>query len=124
MTNQDAPKRLRLLVLILERGAGEKAIQLLSKNRNHFNLSLHGEGTANTAVMDLLGLTDKRRDVVLSVLREEWLEEAMEDVRQSLHLDRPGNGIAFTIPINSVAGMRTLRIIASHFQQEDSIHES
>lgn len=120
----DAPKRLKLMVLILKRGEGDHAIRMLSKNHNHFNLLSLGEGTANTAIMDYLGLTDKRRDVVFSVLREEWLHETMDEVRRTFHLDEPGNGIAFTIPINSVGGLRTLHIIASHFDstQEKDQH--
>lgn len=111
----DTPKRLKLLVLILKRGEGEHAIRMLSQEHNYFNLLSLGEGTATTAIMDYLGLTDKRRDVVFSVLREERLSETMEEVRTTFHLDKPGHGIAFTIPINSVGGLRTLRIIASQF---------
>lgn len=116
----DAPKRLKLMVLILKRGEGDHAIRVLSKDHNHFNLLSHGEGTANIAIMDYLGLTDKRRDVVFSVIREERLAEAMDDVRRTFHLDEPGNGIAFTIPINSVGGHRTLHLIASDFDFQEN----
>lgn len=119
MQSQPAPRRLKLMVLILNRGQGERAMEKLGKSQNHFNLLLYGEGTANAAVMDLLGLTDKRRDVVFSVLREEKVAEAQAMLRAAFHMDEPGNGIAFTIPITSVGGLRTLRIIASHFMQEE-----
>lgn len=118
MQIQEMPKRLKLMVLIVNRGIGDQAIRLLSENHNFFNLLLLGEGTANAALRDLLGLADKRRDVVFSVMRDEWLPEAMADLRRAFHMDQPGNGICFTIPINSVGGLRTLRIIASHFEQE------
>lgn len=116
----ELPKRLKLMVLILKRGKGEKAMEMLSREHNHFNMVLYGEGTANAAVMDLLGLTDKRRDVVFCVLRAERVEQAQAELIEAFHMNEPGNGIAFTLPINSVGGMRTLRILASHFTQEES----
>lgn len=113
------PASIKLLVTIVNRGMGDKIIQRLASDHNHFNLILLGHGTAKPDIMDYLGLTETSRDVVLSVVREEQVHRALDLLRGEFHLEQPGHGIAFTIPINSVGGIRTLRLIASQFSEEE-----
>lgn len=113
------PTSIKLLVTIVNRGVGDKVIQRFSDLHSHFNMILLGHGTARSDIMDLLGLTETGRDVILSVMREENVARALRLLRDEFHLEEPGCGIAFTIPINSVGGVRTLRLIASQFSEEE-----
>lgn len=107
-----APRRIKLMVSIVDRGKGERVAALLHKYDAVFHIIGLGKGTADSALLDYLGLGQTEKDVVLSVVQEQRLPEALECLRVQLQLDQPGGGIVFTIPITSVGGPMTLRFIS------------
>lgn len=99
---------LRLLTTIVDRGKGQGVVDLLKKEGVLFHTILLGRGTARKAILDYLGLGETEKDVVLSTLRTAEKLQSLRKLLQALRLDGPGKGIAFTIPLSSVGGMRTL----------------
>ncbi|MDL2236620.1 hypothetical protein LJC56_02160 [Christensenellaceae bacterium OttesenSCG-928-K19] len=107
-----APKRIKLLVTIVDRGKGKEVREVVNKACRAFHLSFMGRGTAASEILDYLGLGETEKDIVMSVVREECLDEVMLALQKNLRLDIPGNGIAFTIRITSVGGPVTLNVIS------------
>jgi hypothetical protein len=105
-------KRIKMLVTIVDRGKGAKVVELCGTEYSTFHLSFMGRGTANSDILDILGLGETKKDIIFSIVLEERLERVMEAIRRELRLDGPGNGIAFTIPIVSVGGPLTLQFIS------------
>ena len=63
-----APSSIRCLFAVVDRGKGEAVSAELRRRRILTQLVLLGHGTASAEVMDLLGLDEPEKDVVLALL--------------------------------------------------------
>lgn len=113
------PKPVKLLVTIVERGKGEKITELYWKYGITFHLICLGRGTADSDILAYLGLGETEKDVVLSVVLESRADEIMKLLRDEMKFDKPGQGIAFTIPVGSVDGSAALRYISGFLQNKE-----
>ena len=105
------PKKIKLIITIVNRGNGEKITNLYKEDNIQYNLICLGRGTANSEILDYLGLGETEKDIVLSVVHEENVQSVMQKLNGKFNFSKPGNGIAFTIPISSVDGIATLDYI-------------
>ena len=96
--------RIRLMVIILDRGKGARAAELFAS----YGLPLHygtpGRGTANSELLDYLGLGETEKDVVFSLVPGCTIPGLLEAGGEKLQLATPGKGILFTIPLSAVSG--------------------
>ncbi len=102
---------LSLLVTIVDRGKGEGVASLLNREgANHHTVSM-GHGTTHKGILSVLGLKDTAKDVVFSFLPSKVAHGALARLSYALDIDRPGMGIAFVLPVGSVAGAATLKML-------------
>lgn len=113
MEEKSLTKRIKLLVTIIDRGKGEKVTELFRENNVMYNLITLGKGTAKSEILDYLGLGQTEKDIVLSVIHDEDVQTIMNILKEKMHLREPGNGVAFTIPINSIDSSLALEYINS-----------
>lgn len=114
MDNKCTPKNIKLLVTILDRGNGIKLSSILKEDDNvKFNLIILGKGTANSEILNYLGLGEIEKDIVLSIVHEDNINSILKKLNERFHLKEPGNGIAFTIPLSSVGSFKMLEYICS-----------
>ena len=92
--NESAIKKLSLLITVVERSKGEFYMDVLSEYEINCQMLLPGKGTANSNVVEMLGLNINKA-VILSIVREDMvdpvikcLEEKFETIRKGkvLHL--------------------------------------
>jgi len=105
------PKKIKIIITIVNRGKAEKVTELFKKHDIRFNIICLGRGTANSEILDYLGLGETEKDIVISVVHEENVQSVMQELNDKMKFSKPGNGIAFTIPITSVDGAVTLDYI-------------
>ncbi len=74
---------------------------------------MHGHGTAQKNVLDLLGLGAHEYHVVMSVANAEQTRQLISFARSRLYIDAPGHGIIVATPIKSVGGGKTLSKLSS-----------
>ena len=67
-----------------------------------------GRGTANSEVLDYLGLEDAEKTVSLCVVTDTVWRTLKRGLRQKFQIDVPGTGIAFIVPVSSIGGKREL----------------
>ena len=67
MYGLDDSDRIEMLFTILERGKSVKLVQFLKQYQVNFHLTFTGVGTATSEMLDVLGLNNKEKDVVLSM---------------------------------------------------------
>lgn len=94
---------IELLVFILARGRGEQLLRMCAAENVSFSLILRGHGTAGTQIMSILGIGDPEKDIVLLSISRNRADEILNAFAKKLGLERPGVGIAFTIPFSAVA---------------------
>lgn len=100
---------LKMLFTIVDRGKGDRVARMLDRDGVMAQFIALGRGTAHKGVLALLGLKDTDKDVVLSLVRGDLAQKAMKRLSHALEMDLPGRGIAFAVPLSSVAGHQTLR---------------
>jgi hypothetical protein len=111
---QQAPQKLKLLVTIVDRNKGELYTDLLQSFDINVQMILAGEGTASTAMLQVLGLTNSDRAVLLSIVREDRSKEALQMLEEEFKTVRGGKGIAYTIPLKSVVGVAIYRFLSNN----------
>lgn len=106
------PSSVHCLVAIVDRGKSEAVSAELRRRRILTQLVLLGHGTASAEVMDLLGLDEPEKDVVLALLPGDS-GRVLSALTERLELYRPGRGIAFTIDLCSISALAHQRIAAA-----------
>lgn len=101
---------LALLVTICDRNAEGKIADLFVDKECMNNFLVLGKGTASSRVLNYLGLGETEKTVLFSILPARRAGEMLEEIDGALVLDRPGHGIAFTLPLNRVCMKDRLRI--------------
>lgn len=98
-----------LICFIVNFGLGSKIL----KKAKQYNVSggtiLLGKGTVNSKILDYLGLSDVRKEIVLMAADKEIAEAALEKLNKDFKLEKPNHGIAFTTSICGIAGTRSCK---------------
>ncbi len=110
-----------LLGIITNRGMREKFIQFFKLHNIHITLTVLGEGTASSAVLDYLGIEATGKTLYFSFVTWDTWKLLKKELYSQVKIDIPGRGIAFLIPLSSVGGKKTLQYL--FVGQELSIEE-
>ena len=108
-----AIKKLKLLFTIVDRPKGEFYLDVLSQFDVNCQMVLGGLGTANTELVELLGL-EPHKAVILSVLREDMVDAAMNCLEEKFATIRNGKGISFAVPLSSVIGVHLYQFLSDN----------
>lgn len=96
--------RIKLMVTILDRGRGARAVELFAGAGLRQHYATPGRGTANSDILDYLGLGETEKDVLLTLLPEHAVPPLLAAAGKELELATPGKGILFTMPLSAVSG--------------------
>ena len=111
---QASPKGLKLLVTIVGRNKAEFYMDLLQSMEINVQMALSGYGTASTDMLQLLGLSNSDKSVILSVVREDRARETLTLLGEKFKTVRGGKGIAYTIPLTSLIGVANYRFLSNN----------
>ena len=109
-----APQKLKLLVTVVNRAKGEFYLDLLQSFEVNMQLSLAANGTANTEMLNMLGLSDSEKVVIFSVIREDLAKPALLMLEEKFRTIKNGKGIAYTIPMSSVIGVAIYQFLCNN----------
>lgn len=98
-----------LLNVIVRRDQSEYLSEFMEEHKIDTSLTMLCEGTASKSLLNLLGL--ERTEKVLSYTMTTFAraKKLMRALVSELGLDMPGGGVAFTVPVSSLAGTSCLR---------------
>ena len=113
--NESAIKKLKLLFTVVDRPKGEFYLDVISQFDVNCQLILPGMGTAASELLDMLGL-EPHKAVILSVLREDMVDAAMETLEEKFRTIRGGKGISFAVPLSSVIGVNLYQFLSNNRQ--------
>lgn len=111
---------INLLLAICERRRQRAFTATLARHQIELVHSLLCRGTASSEILDYLNLEQSDKALLLAVVTSQTLPPLMRDCCKTLSIDIPGNGIIATVPLNCVAGRRTLSLLTHQqpYQQE------
>ena len=99
------------LVTITKREYGQAFARYLYDNGVQVMTAALCEGTAQKKTLDLLGI-EKTEKIMLSAVVSGGLSAALlRGLMRAMQIDVPGNGIAFTIPLQSAASAASLQYL-------------
>lgn len=79
-------------------------------------LSSLGHGTGTPGILDLLGLEQTEKSVIMALAKREDASRALKSLTDHIGLNTPGRGIALTVPVSS-----TIKHLISHLKGETPI---
>jgi hypothetical protein len=103
---------LSLLMAICDRGKGGKAAKALQGRKTSFNLMTLGKGTANSKILNYLGLGQTEKTVLFSVMSYIDARDALSQLEWALDLKQPGHGIAFLVPLSGACMKEVVKVLA------------
>ena len=108
-------KKLKLLFTVVDRNKGEFYLDVISQFDVNCQMAVGGMGTANSELISLLGL-NIHKAVILSVVREDQVDEIMKTLEQRFATIKNGRGIAFAVPMSSVIGVNLYQFLSNNRQ--------
>ncbi len=122
-TTSPVPKRMKLLITILNKDDGEEVAAFYRKHGLTFNMIAPAYGAAGLEIMDYLGLTSTEKDMLISMADEDKIRMILPDLQKTFGLDKPNSGIAFTIPLAGISGPKALRYVSGHDDRSEEKDE-
>ncbi|MBP5207167.1 MAG: hypothetical protein J6330_01785 [Clostridia bacterium] len=107
-----SPDRLKLLITVVNRVKSEYYADLIQSYGVNVHYFISAEGTSKELMLDLIGLSDDRKSVILGVVQGEKAPLLLKDLDKKFRTIKNGRGIAFTVPLTSVIGVNTYRFLA------------
>ncbi len=113
----------KLLITIVDRGKGSKAVDLYRAHHLHFDFACLGAGTASSKILNYFGLDETAKELVWTLSPVSRLPRLLPEIRRVLDLDTPGKGILFTIPLTGISAQIPSVLIKPEYEKEEPTME-
>ena len=108
-----AIKKLKLLFTVVDKEKAEFYLDVLSQFDVNFQMAVPGKGTANSEIINLLGL-NIHKAVLFSVVREDQVDAVMNCLEDKFATIKRGQGISFAVPLSSIIGVNMYRFMSNN----------
>ena len=102
--NTVTENKLEILITTIPRNKAEYYIDLIQSFEVNMQMAVLAEGTANSGMLAALGINNSAKVVIISVIKQKHIPDAIATLEEKFNTIRGGKGIAFTIPMSSVIG--------------------
>ena len=113
----------KLIITIVDRGKGGKAVDLYRKHHLHFDFACLGAGTASSKILNYFGLDETAKELVWTLSPASRIPRILPEARRVLDLDTPGKGILFTVPLSGVSAQIPPVLIKPEYEKEEPTME-
>jgi nitrogen regulatory protein PII len=111
--NESAIKKLKLLFTVVDRPKAEFYLDVLSQFEVNCQMVVNGMGTAQSELIELLGL-NIHKAVIVSVVREDMMDDVIKTLEQKFETIKNGKGIAFAVPMSGVIGVNMYQFLSNN----------
>ena len=112
-----APYKLKLLFTIVNRNKAEFYADLIQNFEVNMQMTLLARGTADFDTLSLLGIEGSEKSVIVSVIKEKNVKEALALLEEKFATVRNGKGIAYTVPLTSTIGVALYKFLCNNRKQ-------
>lgn len=109
-----APKKLKLLITIVNRKKAEYYYDLLQGFEVNMQMITYGRGTADSHMLSMIGLADTDKAVIFSIVKEEKIPEIYETLSEKFATIKDGKGVSYSIKLNSIIGVAIYQFLANN----------
>jgi len=97
------------ICIVVNSGLGSKVL----KKAKHYGISggtlLRGKGTVHNRILELLCLSDVKKEIVLMVADRKIGRQVLDKLNEEFKFAQPNQGIAFTTSVYSLIGTRSCK---------------
>jgi nitrogen regulatory protein PII len=111
--NESAIKKLKLLFTVVDRPKAEFYLDVLSQFEVNCQMVVNGMGTAQSELIELLGL-NIHKAVIVSIVREDMMDDVIKTLEQKFETIKNGKGIAFAVPMSGVIGVNMYQFLSNN----------
>ena len=112
--HKQAPQRLKLLVTVVPRAKTEYFMDLIQSFGANMQFIAAANGTATSEIMHMMGLEEREKRVIFSVIREDMARGVLSTLQEKFTTIKNGKGIAMTVPMTSVIGASIYQFLADN----------
>ena len=98
----DSMERIKMMVTIIDKEKTARAAEVYAALGTQLHYAAPGLGTANSDLLDYLGLGETEKSCMFSLVPESQVPCLLRSAREALHLSSPGKGILFTLPLSGI----------------------
>ena len=106
-------KKLKMLITVVDRSKSLFYVDLLEQFEVNVQMVMYGRGTANSEMLNLLGIAESDKAVIMSYIREDKVKEALDTLNEKFHKVKNGKGIAYTISLDSIIGVSMYQLLSN-----------
>lgn len=99
------------IISICDPKAAPKLTEICSELGLRIAVLLHGRGTAVRSMLDILGIEDNEKRVILTIANRKKTKEFIREQKRRLFIGVPGHGVAVAVPIKSIGGGKTVAFL-------------
>ena len=106
-----------LVVAVVDTAQAESVLRVYRENRALVSFECMARGTARTEMLDLLGLGETSKAIVMCLAGHQLAQHLLERLGYELKMRYPGRGIAFSVPVTRI-GVRWHKLLTQAEQTE------
>ncbi len=106
-------KKMLAVVTIVSTGQASSIVKMHFENDAAIACIAHGRGTSNSDFYEVMGRGDLKKDVIISIMREECYPEFRSQMVKRFKISQIAKGICFAIPITSVVGVSIYKMLTN-----------
>ena len=108
-----SPNKLELLFTVVNKEKTEFYQDLLQGFEINMQLILSAHGTAASHMLEMLGLGESEKSVIISVIKRSRVKDALESLGEKFSSVKGGKGIAYTVPMTSTIGVAIYQFLSN-----------
>ena len=107
-------KKLKILITVINRSKAIYYQDLLEQFEINMQTIIYGRGPADKEIFSMLNIDENEKAIILSVVREDKLQDVLETLSEKFNKIKNGKGIAFTIPMQSIIGVSVYQFLSNN----------
>lgn len=99
-----SPERMKIMITIVDRGDGIALSRLYQQNDVPLHMQIIAEGTATSEILDMLGLTHREKEMLISFAPESRIETLLARLNDDYRGILSVRGLAFSLQLTGISG--------------------
>lgn len=106
-------EKVKLFVIIVGRNQSDYYLNEFKKTEIACSFVVYGGGTATKDIYEVLGIGETKKDIIFALVKESDIDKLKEIINYRFKASKAAKGIAFSIPLDSMAGVLMYRYLTN-----------
>ena len=104
--------KLYVFFTIVNAGVADSVVKIFEDMGSSVSFIQNGKGTASQEMREALHISDVKKEVVISIIRESRLEDIEKEINAFFLASKRNKGVAFAIKMDAVQGIRLYKFLS------------